>query len=416
MTLLIAFGVLTSSLISHLLSGDLSKASAALPVYASLSKSNMSSVRTETGRPEKVVQVATPKNRTNSLSQNRGQKIEKVAAVAPKNRTKSLSRKRGPKPRPKGIAQTRAKPALNVTLFDRPGYPRPPLKRLVKNDYKGILGDVSWLLDFAIVGHSKTSTTTQMNWLANHEEIAMYSWELHALSEGRPAKLVRELYELPRGSHLKRGYKSPHELQRTKIVQFYQRYWPRTKLIVGLRHPVLWFQSYYNFNYAAGNRLPPAETMIGENFPQAVMFHEHLARLGKTNLTNPDEYQLLGRTEPDYDAPYMPNPVFLYEVSQPFDKNETRKNAYCQDMTDFLGLRRRLDPLKADPKAGKNYHKLNICEPQYKELRKELMNMGRNASTWLSSFFLKLPDVHVSSPQHFQDLIASWARDPCDET
>jgi len=301
-----------------------------------------------------------------------------------------------------------------LSLFDVPGYPRPKLKTLVSDNSKGVVSDVSWLLDFAIVGHSKTGTTGQMNWLASHEEIAMYQHELHSLGNGRPAELVKSLYRLPRGMELKRGYKSPHELQRRQAVRFYQQYWPRTKLIVGLRHPILWFQSYYNFNYAAGNRLPPAETLIGDNFPGGVMFHEHLARLGKTNLTDPIEYQLLGRTKPDYEAPYMPNPVFLYEVSQPFDSNETRKLAYCQDMTDYLGLHRRLEPLVGDTDRSSHYSKLDICRPKYKKLRGELIAMGHNASTWLLKYFLHLPDVHFSSPDYFREMIASWATDPCE--
>lgn len=48
---------------------------------------------------------------------------------------------------------------------------RPPLSDLVHNDE--VSGDVQFLLDFAIVGHSKTGTTAHMNWLANHEEVQM---------------------------------------------------------------------------------------------------------------------------------------------------------------------------------------------------------------------------------------------------
>ena len=39
---------------------------------------------------------------------------------------------------------------------------RPSLSDLISDENEGIIGDVSFLLDFAIVGHSKTATTAHM--------------------------------------------------------------------------------------------------------------------------------------------------------------------------------------------------------------------------------------------------------------
>ena len=81
-----------------------------------------------------------------------------------------------------------------------------------------------------------------MYWLADHADIQMHKYEIHALGNNQPADLVKELYKLAPGekSYI-RGYKSPHELQRRRSVRAYQRYWPHTKMIVGLRHPIKWF-------------------------------------------------------------------------------------------------------------------------------------------------------------------------------
>jgi hypothetical protein len=292
---------------------------------------------------------------------------------------------------------------------------RPPLNALIKDLDKGIIGPVDWLLDFAVLGHSKCGTTETLHWLGGHKDVVMYDYELHSLGQGHPAELVKYLYELPKGDFL-RGYKSPHELQRQNSVRFLRKYWPKTKIIVGLRHPVLWFGSYYNFNYRMGNKLPPAETFVGKHFPGGVMYHEHLFRLGKTNTTDPTEYRMVGRTEPEVMST-MPNPIFLYEVSQPFDLNLTKRQIYAKDMTEFLNLSSALPALntrKGDTSSGNYNFKIDICRPQYKALRQELTHMGNNAADWLRTYFLVLPDVKVSSPERFDELLSTWSLDPCE--
>lgn len=103
------------------------------------------------------------------------------------------------------------------------------------------------LLDFAIIGSPKTSTSFHIQWLASHPEIQASTQEITALRKGNPAELVQILYnELAAGKQYKRGYKSPHDIESQTALELIARYWPETRLIVGLRHPVLWFQSFYN--------------------------------------------------------------------------------------------------------------------------------------------------------------------------
>ena len=294
----------------------------------------------------------------------------------------------------------------------------PPLSSLISNKEEGIIGDVSFLLDFAIVGHPKTATTEHMYWLAEHPEISMRQKEIHSMGHHQPAELVETLYKLKPG---KRGYKSPHELQRKHVVEYYRKYFPTTKLIVGLRHPVRWFESHYNFNWRMGNELPPAETYsvadpaTAVSFVNAGFYHENLARLAKTNLTDPVEFELLGRLGPD-NSTLMPNPVFLYDVSQMFDKNLTRRDAYRKELSAFLGLEKPLSPENdgREDKVGADYHyKIDICESTYDALRAEIMHVSRNASKWIEEYFLDLPDVYFSSPDHFRSLLRAWKDDPC---
>lgn len=120
---------------------------------------------------------------------------------------------------------------------------RPPLSSLIDGD-EIIADNVDWLLDFAIVGHSKCATTEHMHWLADHPQVQMYRHELHYLGSRQPGRLVKDLYNLKEGDEYLRGYKSPHELQRIPAVKVYRKYFTRAKLIVGVRHPVRWFERY----------------------------------------------------------------------------------------------------------------------------------------------------------------------------
>jgi len=138
--------------------------------------------------------------------------------------------------------------------------------------------------------------------------------------------------------------------------------------------------------------------------------------LGKTKLVNREEYELLG-LDKIVTPPVMVNEVFLYEVSQPFDKNRTRAEAYSRDLSNFLGLKRPLDPIVPRTSVSRNYkYAIDICDGKFRELRAELMEIGRNASEWIRTYFVDHPDVTVSSPGHFKDdLLASWLVDPCDK-
>lgn len=118
----------------------------------------------------------------------------------------------------------------------------PPLNRLVNQQEDAITGNVDWLLDIAILGHAKCATTFVMNWLRQHEKVQMWDREVCDLNNRKPAAFVRKLYtELPAGEDYLRGYKCPGHFSREPL-RYFRQYFPKTKLIVGLRHPVRWFE------------------------------------------------------------------------------------------------------------------------------------------------------------------------------
>lgn len=89
----------------------------------------------------------------------------------------------------------------------RLNYTRPPIETILNLETSEIIGDPRFLLDFAIVGFGKCGTTTMMNWLADNPQVQIFRNEVWQLMHGRPANLVRLLYDELDTGHFKRGYK-----------------------------------------------------------------------------------------------------------------------------------------------------------------------------------------------------------------
>jgi hypothetical protein len=305
---------------------------------------------------------------------------------------------------------------------EEPEEERPPLHTLISDFKKDITGDVEFLLDFAIVGHPKTATSFTMDWLVSQDEIQMISHEINSLRMDKPAELVSQLYTLPAGNTYKRGYKNPRDLFSIEALDSIAQYWPDCKLVVGLRHPVSWFESFYNFRVRRGFTMPPADSYIGkcpENShgvcTEEGNFHLHLNLLGKTNRTA-EEMKLL-KPLPSVAPTLAPlhNQVFLYELSQLGDEDEARACKYRRDLGSFLGLKHELSPIALDHESRNYHYDIDICEDRYRPLRLALMDIAKPASEWIRTYFLQSPEVVVSSPEFFNDLLLEWMEDPCDK-
>jgi hypothetical protein len=114
---------------------------------------------------------------------------------------------------------------------------RPPLESLVQDWH--IVGDVSSLLNVAVVAFPKCGTSTLMEHLNTHPEIQMFTKERCDLGSHQETSVVRDLYNMPLDKPV-RGLKCPQQIESTAALESYQKYFPKTKLIVGTRHPVLW--------------------------------------------------------------------------------------------------------------------------------------------------------------------------------
>jgi hypothetical protein len=105
-------------------------------------------------------------------------------------------------------------------------------------------------LDFAVIGFPKTGTTFLLQALSMHPEITMPSkeyCELH-LSDGdkQLVNWIKNQSALhPSGQ--KYGIKCPNIVKVTNAIDNMMKVSDQTRLVVGVRHPVLWFQSLYNY-------------------------------------------------------------------------------------------------------------------------------------------------------------------------
>ena len=176
-------------------------------------------------------------------------------------------------------------------------------------------------------------------------------------------------------------------------------------------------------------------------------FHHHLALMGKTSMSSEEELSLF-LPEPPRRRPYhdtVPNEIFLYEITQLYSK----ASRYRNDLAEYLGLKNCLSPIIRAPKGSNSTNttnttalgnstewagtgnstsatgtdsaaikvggrRMNICDEKYKPLRDELIRNGSAASKWIRTYFLGHPDVTVSSPAYFRELLLTWLEDPCD--
>lgn len=135
------------------------------------------------------------------------------------------------------------------------------------------------LIDFVVGGFPKCGTTyLQNNILYNSSRVFIPHHEIHFLAHDKYEEFKDEFANVP---HLQQnsskpllvGYKAPLELGHQKAIRNLQTLFPDVKMIISLRHPVLQFQSLYNFKLRKVPKLiPSVEEHVGTCLEQC-MFH-----------------------------------------------------------------------------------------------------------------------------------------------
>ena len=105
-------------------------------------------------------------------------------------------------------------------------------------------------LDFAIIGFPKTGTSFLLEVLGAHPEITMPPKEFCSIHHANGDKqlsdwIKNESAYQPYGQ--KYGIKCPSMIRVTNAIENLIKVSDETRLVVGVRHPVLWFQSFYNY-------------------------------------------------------------------------------------------------------------------------------------------------------------------------
>lgn len=292
-----------------------------------------------------------------------------------------------------------------------------------------------------------------MNYLRRkNDEIYINNGEICYQNRRNPSKLVRMYYKPhveikvnKRAERIKFGVKCPEDLETEFGLQRYAKHFPDTKMIISVRHPVNWFESYYNFR--AYHRypllMPDTDDLIGpaeKNYPytqwncskkcpsgnqnvysERANFHWPLSRLGKTSLSTDAEWNLLQHHNMSIEP--SRSKVFLVENRQLLYDHPSSQN-FPADLRDFLGLHSDLRPLKpwvpipADEKYSNKAaaaRRIDICDDKHKRIRKVLVESGKSAAEWITKYFIESHDVTVTSRDLFVELLDDWKYDPCDD-
>ena len=121
----------------------------------------------------------------------------------------------------------------------------------------------------------------------------------------------------------------------------------------------------------------------------------------------------------------MKNKVFLFEMTQFADTDATRSQRLKDDLRHFLGVTHDFNSTAPHKVPGKKWppeiqavrdnFKMHICDDQHKDVREVLMKGARETSIWIRESFIKSPDVHISSPEFFEQAMLNWMDDPCEK-
>ncbi|GFH47282.1 hypothetical protein CTEN210_03757 [Chaetoceros tenuissimus] len=261
-----------------------------------------------------------------------------------------------------------------------------------------------------------------------------YSYQNWAKIEGNENKPLR-------GSHCSSFMGSGND---ANAVEFSQHL-PKTKLMVGIKHPVIWFKEFWD--QAAKNKQLDRMTNNQDPYELTTLctrrrcrhtcklnqffcmhrsrFHLGLARLGKTPLSEEERKYLAVDDEDGGNAvknDQVKNPVFLY------DDLELTGEYFWESLAKYLGvdhIPHDLQQLKESrldhDKELANVNSLDFCKNEYDDLRARLLSYSYEMATWLQLYWIPLAsdesraDVAVADPTVFNGLLEKYKKDPCNK-
>jgi len=287
------------------------------------------------------------------------------------------------------------------------------------------------ILDFAIIGFAKCGTTEMMAKLSKFAAMPLSDictpvhQTVYYAYKNWPKQYDHN------GTKILKGTKCPRAID-PDVSQF-STFLPRTKLIIGIRHPVLMYQSFWKmfarnqeaaFNPYDHTKIYGKTLCLGLCLGRA-RYHLYLAALGKTPLDT-EERKFLAPG--DYDGgknlinKNISNPIFLYDITQISEKESSKLeiDLIWNDLAKFLQLPDK-EKMTVSRESQNNdrtpkYH-VDICDEKNDDLRALIMPYGYEMSIWLCDYLL----VHVADdnnfiipdPDRFCKIIRGYSKDPC---
>jgi len=294
-------------------------------------------------------------------------------------------------------------------------------------------------LDFFIMGFPKCGTTSMMHFFQKVHETSIiwketfpqgkdgkivYIKEYSLLQKGEAKTLVKQIKVASKTNNetKKFGIKWPTALEYPSVIRDLigiDKRHKNTKIIIGMRHPVKWFESFYNYRLLT-SKMPPANKLIGGRevakdgvFTGLAQYEKYFMQFGKVDLT-PHELSMLSNHKPATTLLSTPNKIFLYTVEQFKDKNVTRADSFLKDLASFMEIEETFTSDMMPKSNSVNNKRFKICDDEHKEVRKVLVENGKVTANWFQAKFSEeIDDVVIGGREHFFQLLETWKEDPC---
>jgi hypothetical protein len=303
-------------------------------------------------------------------------------------------------------------------------------------------------LDFAVLGFPKTGTTFVNYALRQHPQVVMPPdgprgdpmefCQVHRPDgDERLRGWLRDASSSSVGGgetttlDVKYGIKCPTMIRSTNAIENLMKVSDSTKLIVGVRHPLLWFQSFYNYRVYEHYNFPeqypepipsPLELNDKKEWRDVTMayakFDAYLKQLMKVPLSA-KELKAMMYTDSVWEKRATPNPyeVFIYTSEQLSDKNATRQASFRKELQTFMGLDEPLVDFNTIPNINQHDEKypefIDLCNHTYASMKHKLLGEGKKSSAWIVDRFIHSKEVFVGNRGHFVELVRGWGEDPC---
>lgn len=286
--------------------------------------------------------------------------------------------------------------------------------------------------DFVVAGFPKSGTSTLAKAFNDHKETGISAYdECFVTSASLSESAVHDKLDeaVARVSGVK-GFKCPNAIFNYRTISRVEKHSPAAKFIVGVRHPIKMVESFYNglvseiYEDMLDEEIPSFDEVISSDMPwkglslDASRYELFLMQFAKTALTPKEMGELVGHE--GYDVAIRPNhfKVFLYSADQLEDDNKRRSSDFRGELQNYLNLSA---PIKAFGHENVNHfvgsngyaETINICDTNYRDLRKELVVQGKKTAKWLTEKFIESNEVTVANKDHLIQTLKSWGEDPC---